>query len=125
MNLSGISLLVDDQEKAKAFFVDKLGFCVKEDISETDHRWLLIAASELDSVGVILTLASSEQKALVGKQAVEGVLMVLQTQHFDEKYQQMIENGIEFCETPRTEPYGKVAIFKDVCGNQWDLIQRF
>ncbi|GAB5380829.1 MAG: VOC family protein [Aliiglaciecola sp.] len=127
MKISGISLLVDDQDLAKSFFVEKLGFIVKEDITDkqTGHRWLVVSPTHTNNVDIILTLAPTQQKPLIGKQGGEGVLLILQTQNFDESYQQMLAKGIEFCESPRMEPYGKVAIFKDLCGNKWDLIERY
>lgn len=125
--LSAFTLLVKDYDSAISFFVDKLGFVVREDVllPDSEQRWLVVASSDNDGVGIILSLAQSHDAHLVGKQAGSSVLMILETDNFDQRYQQMIDCGVEFEEAPRTETYGKVVIFKDLYGNKWDLIQRF
>ena len=124
--ISGINLLVDDYDKALHFYCRLLGFKELENIDLGEgNRWVKLSASlQQPNLGLILSKAkTTSEKKLVGKQAGEGVLMILQTADFDQSYQRMRDNGITFTEQPRNEPYGKVVIFKDLYGNKWDLIQ--
>jgi catechol 2,3-dioxygenase-like lactoylglutathione lyase family enzyme len=126
MTLSVVTLLVRDQDEALLFFTSTLGFIVREDVQadKQSPRWLVVAAAEQDTTGILLQLAERQNWHVVGKQAGEGVLMILETSNFDEKQQFMLDHGVYF-EQVRTEVYGKVAVFRDLCGNRWDLIQRF
>ncbi|WP_286265812.1 VOC family protein [Thalassotalea atypica] len=124
--ISGINLLVNDYQQALDFYCKQLGFIELEHSDLGDgNKWIkLNASAEQPLVGLILSKAKTdEEKQLVGKQAGEGVLMILQTANFDISYRRLKENGINFIEQPRNEPYGKVAIFKDLYGNKWDLIE--
>lgn len=123
MNLSGITLMVEDQTKAMDFFVETLGFQVRADVTfDNGFRWLTVVPDEAAQTAIILSLANQQDQALVGKQAGSGVLVVLQTSDFDSKHADMLAKGVVFDESPRIEVYGKVAIFRDLYGNRWDLL---
>ncbi|NMP30182.1 VOC family protein [Thalassotalea sp. M1531] len=124
LKVSAINLLVDDYQQALEFYRDKLGFYVIDDISMDDHRWLTVSPESSGILKVIINKAeTAQQKAAVGNQTGGCVLAILQTDNFDEKYQAMLNAGVEFCEKPREEEYGTVVIFKDLYGNKWDLIE--
>ncbi len=122
--ISAVNIFVKEYEEAIAFYRDVLGFHLDADITVSEnHRWVKLNVGT-NGTGIFLTKAdTSEQKALVGKQAGDQVLMILETNGFDQSYQRLTEQGVVFVETPRNEPYGKVAIFEDLYGNKWDLIE--
>ncbi len=124
-HIAHISLLVDDYDKAIRFYVDKLNFRLVEDSVLTDaKRWVLIAPGEDDGCHLLLAKASSdEQRECIGNQTGGRVFLFLHTDNFWRDYHQMIEHDIEFIRNPVVEPYGTVAVFKDIYGNLWDLIQ--
>ena len=122
--ISALNLIVHDYQASADFYTQKLGFVIIDDISMGDHRWLTVSPSKDSSIKLIISKATTDaQKQVVGKQAGDGVLAILQTDNFEQKYQALQHAGVEFCETPRHEPYGTVVIFKDLYGNQWDLIE--
>ncbi|WP_448551311.1 VOC family protein [Thalassotalea montiporae] len=122
--VSAINLLVSDYQAALDFYTKKLGFLVSDDVQMKDHRWLTVSPSEQSRLKLILHKAQTEaQQSAIGKQAGDAVLAILQTDNFEQKYAEMQQAGVEFCEQPRHEPYGTVVIFKDLYGNRWDLIE--
>ncbi|WJG10303.1 VOC family protein [Aliiglaciecola sp. LCG003] len=124
MEFSGTTLLVSDQQQALRFFTEILGFKVRADVTfENNFRWLTVSPGPEAQTALILSQASEEDKHLIGNQVGTGVLMVLLTQDFDSKYADMRGKGVIFDEPPRSEVYGKVVIFRDLCGNRWDLLQ--
>lgn len=122
--LSLIALLVDDYDGAISFYVDQLGFELCEDIRLTnDTRWVVAAPSGAEA-GLLLAQATNDrQREAVGDQSGGRVLLFLETDDFDRDYLAYTQRGVRFVEAPRHEPYGTVAIFEDVYGNRWDLIQ--
>lgn len=121
-----ISLLVRDYDEAIRFFVDKLGFQLLEDlyIAGQDKRWVVVAPAGDSDCKLLLAQASSEQQAQrIGDQTGGRVGFFLQTDDFWRDYRAYSARGIEFTRPPRQEVYGTVAVFRDLYGNLWDLLQ--
>lgn len=127
MGLDLVSVIVRDYDEAIEFFVDVLGCVVEEDSPSLDgdgqpKRWVVVRPSG-SGAGILLAQArGEEQGALVGRQFAGRVGLFLRVDDFYAAYQHMTDRGVEFLTTPRTEPYGVVAVFKDLYGNQWDLL---
>lgn len=124
--LSGVTILVPSYAEGLACFRDKLGFSVLEDVDQGNgKRWLVVApGKQVGQARIILALPTTEaQKKAMGMQAGGRVGFFLQTDDFDRDYADFLAKGVEFTENPRSEPHGKVAVFKDDFGNLWDLIQ--
>jgi catechol 2,3-dioxygenase-like lactoylglutathione lyase family enzyme len=123
-NLSAVALLVPDYDEAIAFYVGKLGFILVEDTALSDtKRWVVVRPPGARETGILLARADKpEQSDNIGKQAAGRVFLILRTDDFDRDYAQFKAAGVTFLENPRTEPYGKVVVFRDVFGNKWDLI---
>ena len=121
-----ITLLVKDYDEAIAFYVNKLKFILVEDTRLSDvKRWVLVTPP--DSSGCCLLLAKAaddRQKLAIGNQSGGRVFLFLNTDDFDRDYSRMVSDGITFVRPPVVEDYGKVAVFEDLYGNLWDLIQR-
>lgn len=119
-----VSLLVKNYDKAIAFYVEKLGFDLLEDMQlSKSKRWVRVAPSG-SKFSVLLTKATTkEQKESLGKQAGGRVLLFLRTDNFARDHKRYTDAGISFLEEPRSEIYGQVAEFKDLYGNKWDLIE--
>ena len=124
LHLSAVTCLVRDYDEALRFFRDDLGFEVVEDTPlEAGKRWVVVAP---DAGGTALRLAvatSPEELAQVGAQAGGRVAWFLETDDFKGDYYRLVSRGIRFVEAPRDESYGTVAVFADVYGNRWDLVQ--
>jgi catechol 2,3-dioxygenase-like lactoylglutathione lyase family enzyme len=121
-----IALVVKDYDEAIEFYTKKLSFTVIEDTyqPEQDKRWVVIAPP--GSVGTTLLLArasKSEQESFIGNQAGGRVFLFLNTDDFWRDYNDMVIRGIEFVREPKEQPYGMVAVFKDLYGNLWDLLE--
>jgi catechol 2,3-dioxygenase-like lactoylglutathione lyase family enzyme len=122
--LSLTALLVRDYDEAIAFYVGKLGFALREDVDQGGgKRWVVVTPGD-GSGGLLLAKAAGEaQAARVGDQSGGRVFMFLETEDFDADHRRMSEAGVRFLEAPRREPYGTVAVFEDLYGNRWDLIE--
>jgi catechol 2,3-dioxygenase-like lactoylglutathione lyase family enzyme len=123
--LAHIALVVADYDEAIQFYTEKLHFTLIEDtvLSET-KRWVLVAPPGSDGCQLLLAKAATdEQKSRVGNQTGGRVFLFLNTDDFWRDYKNMIDAGIVFVREPVTEPYGTVAVFKDLYGNLWDLIE--
>jgi len=123
--ISRVSLVVREYDEAIAFFTHKLGFELVEDtyIPEQDKRWVVVAPKGGGITSIVLgRAANDEQRAAIGQQAGGRVAFFLNTDDFWRDYEAMIANDIEFTRGPTAEPYGTVAVFKDLYGNLWDLI---
>jgi lactoylglutathione lyase len=120
-----VALLVRDYDEAIAFFADCLGFTVVQDTPLGDgKRWVLVAPPGSAGTSLLLARAATpEQVARVGDQSGGRVFLFLHTDHFWRDYQQMLARGVTFTEGPREDPYGTVAVFLDLYGNRWDLVQ--
>lgn len=124
--LAHIALLVRDYDEALSFYIDKLGFVLVEDtrLSEV-KRWVLIRpGGTAPSCHLLLAKAKDdEQLAFVGNQTGGRVFLFLHTDDFDRDYQNLIEKEISIVRPASEEEYGKVAVFSDLYGNLWDLIE--
>lgn len=116
-----VTFLVHDHDEALSFFVDALGLTVRQD--ETfSGGWRRVVVGPPDG-GTGLVLALAGDGAPVGRQAGGDVAFFLETDDFAGQHARMIEHGVRFREEPRHEPYGTVAVFEDLYGGAWDLIQ--
>ncbi|MBK7161302.1 MAG: VOC family protein [Sphingomonadales bacterium] len=127
-HLAHIALVVRDYDEAIGFYVEKLGFTLVADEyqPEQDKRWVLIrppGATE-DATTILLARASKpEQEAFIGNQAGGRVFLFLSTDDFDRDHAAYSAAGVEWIRPPAVQPYGKVAVFADLYGNLWDLVQ--
>jgi catechol 2,3-dioxygenase-like lactoylglutathione lyase family enzyme len=121
-----IALVVKDYDEAIKFYTEKLHFELVEDTyqAEQDKRWVVVAPPGTNGTTILLARASKPiQEPFIGDQAGGRVFLFLGTDDFERDYQDMKENGIEFVREPKVQDYGKVAVFKDLYGNLWDLVQ--
>ncbi|KMN40729.1 MULTISPECIES: VOC family protein [Bacillus] len=121
-----IALVVKDYDEAIEFYTKKLNFTLVEDIyqPEENKRWVVV--SPPGSVGTTILLARAskpEQESFIGNQSGGRVFLFLNTDDFWRDYNEMISRGIEFVREPKEQAYGIVAVFKDLYGNLWDLLQ--
>ena len=129
VRLDKIAIIVDDYDQAISFFTRALGFDLVEDSPSLTNdgrpkRWVVVRPPGGDT-GILLAQADGErQTAAVGNQTAGRVGFFLQVDDFDAAYQRMTAAGVEFVTAPRTEPYGRVAVFIDIAGNRWDLLGR-
>ena len=124
-HIAHISLLVSDYDEAINFYTKKLNFTLIEDtpISD-DKRWVLVAPPGSHECCLLLAKASSEeQKEYIGNQTGGRVFLFLYTDDFERDYQNLIQENIQIVRTPKQESYGTVAVFADLYGNLWDLIE--
>jgi catechol 2,3-dioxygenase-like lactoylglutathione lyase family enzyme len=122
-----VSLVVRDYDEALAFYVGVLGFELVEDryVPEQDKRWVVVAPPGGSGARLLLARASSpEQETRIGDQTGGRVFLFLETDDFDRDHRRYRERGVEFVREPKAEPYGTVAVFRDLYGNLWDLIER-
>jgi catechol 2,3-dioxygenase-like lactoylglutathione lyase family enzyme len=123
--LAHISLLVKDYDEAIEFYTKKLNFNLIEDTPLSDtKRWVLVAPP--GSAGCCLLLAKAankEQESRIGNQTGGRVFLFLHTDNFDSDFENLKEKNIKIIRGPNEEPYGTVAVFEDLYGNLWDLIQ--
>ena len=122
-----VALVVRDYDEAIAFFCRKLLFTLVEDEyqPEQDKRWVVVAPPGSSGTTLLLARASGpEQEAFVGRQTGGRVFLFLGTDDFWRDYHAMRAAGIRFVREPKQAPYGTVAVFEDLYGNLWDLIQR-
>lgn len=127
-SLAHIALVVRDYDEAIAWFTGKLGFILVADECQPEQgkRWVLLAPPGAPEGAATLLLArasSPEQAAFVGNQAGGRVFLFLRTDDFDRDHKAMLAMGVAFAREPRQAPYGKVAVFEDLYGNLWDLVQ--
>jgi acetyl-CoA synthetase len=125
-SIAHVALVVRDYDEAIAFYTQKLDFAVIEDIHqpEQDKRWVVVAPPGSRGAALLLAKASKpEQEPFIGAQSGGRVFLFLGTNDFDRDYRRMTERGIAFVREPKTEDYGKVAVFKDLYGNLWDLVE--
>lgn len=121
-----IALVVRDYDEAIDFYTNRLHFTLIEDSyqPEQDKRWVVVAPPGSHGTTVLLARASKpEQEAFIGNQTGGRVFLFLGTDDFWRDYREMQERGIRFVREPKEADYGTVAVFEDLYGNQWDLIQ--
>jgi catechol 2,3-dioxygenase-like lactoylglutathione lyase family enzyme len=123
--LAHVALLVRDYDEAIAFFTGTLRFRLVEDTRLDDgKRWVLVAPPGSAETALLLARAATpEQVARIGDQAAGRVFLFLRTDDFRRDYDEMRSRGVRFAEEPREEAYGTVAVFLDLYGNRWDLLQ--
>ena len=122
--VAAVSLVVPDYDEALAFYVGTLGFALKEDTRLTEtKRWVTVAPPGGGCALLLARAATSEQEAVIGRQAGGRVFLFLQTDDFDGDHARMTAAGVRFREAPRDEAYGRVAVWEDPFGTAWDLIE--
>jgi catechol 2,3-dioxygenase-like lactoylglutathione lyase family enzyme len=127
MQLELVAVVVEDYDRAIAFFLDVLGFELVEDSPSLTNdgrpkRWVVIRPPGAQT-GLLLAQADGpEQQSIVGNQVAGRVGFFLRVDDFDAAYERMTAGGVEFVSEPRTEPYGRVVVFRDIAGNRWDLL---
>lgn len=123
-----VAIVVEEYDPAIAFFVDTLGFDLVEDLPATTddgrpERWVVVRPPGAET-GLLLARADGERRtAVIGEQTAGRVGFFLEVEDFDQAHRRMTAAGVEFVTGPRTEPYGRYAVFLDVAGNRWDLIE--
>ena len=124
--LGGVTIVVDDYDKAINFYCDALGFTLTEDTPMPDgKRWVVISPTHNLGATLLLAKATAEsQSDAIGNQTGGRVAFFLYTNSFDDDYSRMVAKGVNFIAEPRVESYGKVVVFKDLYGNKWDFIGR-
>jgi catechol 2,3-dioxygenase-like lactoylglutathione lyase family enzyme len=121
-----IALVVRDYDEAIRFYTEKLNFTVVEDTyqPEQNKRWVLVAPPGSDGTTLLLARASApEQERAIGNQTGGRVFLFLSTDDFWRDYNRMISVGVTFIRPPKVEAYGTVAVFEDLYGNLWDLLE--
>jgi len=127
--LGYVALVVRDYDEALAFFTGSLSFQVVEDTPAKDRlgqdkRWVLVAPPDSRGTSLLLARASTpEEASRIGNQTGGRVFLFLHTDDFWRDYRKMTARGVKFREKPREESYGTVAVFEDLYGNKWDLLQ--
>lgn len=122
--LGCVAIVVDDYDKAIEYYTQKLGFTLVEDIPQEGKRWVVVTPNPASDCHLLLAKATNErQLASIGDQCGGRVFLFLHTDDFWRDHAMMTANGVHFCEVPREEEYGTVAVFEDIYGNRWDLLQ--
>jgi len=124
-SLALVALVVRDYDEALAFFVGKLGFALVEDseVPEQRKRWVVVAPPGSDARLLLARASSWEQESRIGNQTSGRVFLFLYTDDFRRDYEVYKSKGVVFVREPKEEAYGTVAVFKDLYGNLWDLLQ--
>jgi catechol 2,3-dioxygenase-like lactoylglutathione lyase family enzyme len=122
--ITAITLVVRDYDEAIAYFTGSLGFTLVEDTPlGSGKRWIVVQPPGSGAALLLARAASPEQEARVGDQTGGRVFLILHTDDFWRDYRAMQARGVQFEEEPRDEVYGIVAVFRDLYGNRWDLVQ--
>jgi catechol 2,3-dioxygenase-like lactoylglutathione lyase family enzyme len=126
VHLPLVTIVVDEYDPAIAFFVEVLGFALVEDSpAETGagapKRWVVVRPPGAET-GLLLARAEEHQRRVIGDQVADRVGFFLRVDDFAATHARMVAAGVEFLSAPRTEPYGRVVVFRDVAGNRWDLL---
>jgi len=118
------TLVVADYDEAIAWYTGALGFSLLQDIDQGDKRWVVVGSADGNAAALLLARASNdEQRARIGNQTGGGVGFFLNTDDFWRDHAAMTARGVTFLETPREEVYATVAVFRDLYGNTWDLLE--
>lgn len=125
LSLGLVALVVRDYDEAITFFIDCLGFTLKEDRAiDSGKRWVVVSPPGRQGASLLLARASgNRQEERIGDQTGGRVFLFLYTDDFWRDYRVFQERGVRFIEAPRSEAYGTVAVFLDLYGNRWDLLQ--
>ena len=125
-SITHVALVVRDYDEAIAFYCQKLHFNLVEDTyqPEQDKRWVVVAPPGSSGTSLLLARAATpEQEAFIGKQTGGRVFLFLRSDDFWRDYNEMVAAGIHFVREPKQAPYGTVAVFEDLYGNLWDLLE--
>jgi catechol 2,3-dioxygenase-like lactoylglutathione lyase family enzyme len=123
-HIGAFALLVDDYDRAIAYYTGTLGFELREDSArENGKRWVLVAPQGAQTAMLLAKAGNEAQQAFIGNQTGGRVGYFLHTDDFARDHALFLERGVHFCEQPRHEAYGCVAVFEDLYGNRWDLLQ--
>lgn len=123
-SLALISCVVRDYDEAIAFFTDVMQFELVEDTPQDNKRWVVVRPRGGNGASLLLAKAvTPEQESAIGNQTSGRVFLFLHTDDFWRDYEFMRMQGVHFIESPRNETYGTVAVFEDLYGNKWDLVQ--
>lgn len=118
-----VTLVVRDYDEAIAWYVDAAGFTLVEDADQGSKRWVTVAPSGGGPLLLLARATTPEQEARIGDQTGGRVGFFLHTDAFDADHARMKAAGVRFLEDPRREAYGSVAVFEDLYGNKWDLLE--
>jgi catechol 2,3-dioxygenase-like lactoylglutathione lyase family enzyme len=127
MRVDLVAVVVAEYDPAISFFVDILGFDLIENSPSLTNdgrpkRWVVVRPPGAET-GILLARADGARHAgVVGNQVADRVGFFLRVDDFDEAYERMMAAGVDFVTSPRTEPYGRIAVFRDIAGNRWDLL---
>jgi catechol 2,3-dioxygenase-like lactoylglutathione lyase family enzyme len=123
-SIAAVTLVVRDYDEAIAFFTNCLGFTLVEDTPlDNGKRWVIVGPTDGGMAMLLARAANAQQSARVGDQTGGRVFLFLRTDDFWRDYNAMRSRGVHFIEEPRNEAYGTVAVFLDLYGNRWDLVQ--
>jgi catechol 2,3-dioxygenase-like lactoylglutathione lyase family enzyme len=124
-SLAAVTVLVPSYDDGLAFFRDVLGFAVLEDTPlAPEKRWIVVAPSPAEGAALVLAVPSdNRQRDRIGDQTGGRVGFFLHSRDFWADYDNLLRRGVDFLETPRSEPYGLVVVFADPWGGKWDLLQ--
>ncbi|HEY0097885.1 MAG TPA: VOC family protein [Pyrinomonadaceae bacterium] len=123
--IAHIALVVDDYDEAIKFYTEKLDFTLVEDTPQSEtKRWVLVAPKGAEECCLLLARGvGEEQRSRIGNQTGGRVFLFLRTDDFWRDYENMGARGVNFVREPKTEEYGTVAVFADLYGNLWDLVE--
>jgi catechol 2,3-dioxygenase-like lactoylglutathione lyase family enzyme len=123
--IATVTLVVADYDAAIAWYVEKLGFTLTDDVDlGGGKRWVVVAPAGEAGARLLLAEAKDEdERSRIGNQTGGRVVLFLETDDFSRDHAAMLATGVEFREAPRVEAYGTVAVFADLYGNLWDLIE--
>src|SRR6266478_3860751 len=124
-NLAHVAVVVRNYDEALAFYTNVLGFHLLEDTNlGAGKRWVLVGPPGSKATSIFLAQAATpEQITRIGNQTGGRVFLFLHTDDFWRDYHALVSRGVEFREQPREETYGRVAVFEDLYGNKWDLLE--
>lgn len=124
-SIAHIALVVKDYDEAIAFYTQKLHFTLIEDtVLSSTKRWVIVSPPGSNGCSLLLAKAANEeQQSRIGNQTGGRVFLFLHTDNFERDYGNLLDNKIRIVREPSTETYGKVAVFADLYGNLWDLIE--
>jgi catechol 2,3-dioxygenase-like lactoylglutathione lyase family enzyme len=124
-SIAHIALVVNDYDEAIKFYTEKLGFVLLDDTPQSEtKRWVLVAPKGAEECCLLLAKGvGDEQRSRIGNQTGGRVFLFLKTDDFWRDYENLRQNNVNFVREPKTEDYGTVAVFEDLYGNLWDLVE--
>lgn len=123
MRIATVAFLVREYDEAIAWFTRCLGFTLAQDVDMGGGKRWVVMQPPGQGAALLLARAVGEQQASLGRQAGGRVFLFAETDDFDRDHARMVREGVIFRGAPRSEPYGKVAVFEDLYGNPWDLVE--